>query len=37
LDKPSEIVVKIFKGEKSRSVGMIELNLAEFINAGEGN
>ena len=35
-DKSSNIVIKISKNEKSRSVGMVNLNLAEFIDNDKG-
>ena len=36
-EKASELVFKIFKGEKSKSVGMIALNLAEYIDDNSDN
>ena len=35
-DKSSNIVIKITKGDKSRSVGMVNLNLADFIDNDKG-
>ena len=32
-EKTSNVVIKIFKGDKARSVGMITLNLSHYIDA----
>ena len=36
-EKASELVIKITKGDKSKSVGMIALNLSEFIDDSTEN
>jgi hypothetical protein len=33
----SAIVIKIAKGEKSKSVGQVNLNLSNFIEGEDGN
>lgn len=33
---PSQLVVKILKGDKSRSCGLVELDLAQFVHASAG-
>lgn len=32
MEKSSQLVIKVVRGEKSKSCGMVSLNLANFIN-----
>ncbi len=36
LEKASQIVIKVVRDEKSRSCGLINLNLSEYINQQAG-
>ncbi len=36
LEKASQIVIKVIREEKSRSCGLINLNLSDYINQSAG-